>query len=353
MRKLAVVTCYKDYVRTHTIQAALDARQDVQAIQVKNAKQGVLRYPEVLWKLLKVRIRDKPDGYLLNFRGYELLPFVLLIAGRKPVIFDEFINLTEWVVDEHHKVKHGGLLARILNNVYGWLLRHCRVILADTPVHVAYSAERSGVAIEKYVSVPVGTDNAVFYPRAQKPTKPFTVLYYGSMLPLHGVDIVLAAAKLLQDTPAIDFHFVGGKDKIAAQIAAASAAGVNVRHTPWIAYADLPDAIAKAGINLAGPFGDTLQSQYVVTGKTYQLLAMAVPCIVGENIATTDFVDKQNSLVVPQGDAAALADAIRWAFEHPKELARIGKRGRALYEKAFDEPTIARQVRLALAQAGL
>lgn len=353
MKKIVSITCYKDYVRTHTIEAALRSQPDVEVVTIKNKRSGLLRYPEVLWATLRVRATQKPDAYLVNFRGYELLPFVLLIAGRKPVLFDEFINLTEWVVDEHKKIRKNGLAARLLNTVYGWLLRRCRVILMDTPAHAAYAAERSAVPLERYVSLPVGADNALFYPRKSKPSGQFTVLYYGSMLPVHGVNTVLEAAKLLQDTPEISFYFIGGKQGIVDQIVAAASAGLAVRHTQWVPYDELPNLVATAGVNLGGPFGNTPQSQHVVTGKTYQHLAVGAPTIIGKNASTADFTDKKHALVVPQANARALADAIHWAYAHPRQLAAIGAAGRKLYEQKFDEPAIAAQLQLALQRAGL
>ena len=49
-------------------------------------------------KTWRARRQQKPDVYLLTFRGYEMLPFyALLIAGSQPVVFDEWINPLEVV----------------------------------------------------------------------------------------------------------------------------------------------------------------------------------------------------------------------------------------------------------------
>jgi glycosyltransferase involved in cell wall biosynthesis len=69
-------------------------------------------------------------------------------------------------------------------------------------------------------------------------------------------------------------------------------------------------------------------------------LAAGVPTVVGASKASGLFKDKENSLVVPQGDSIALADTILWAHQHPEELHAIGKAGRKLYETAFSNQVI-------------
>ncbi len=370
--KIAVVTCYKDpdYIRARTLRAGLNRARGVETIIIKNSKHGLGRYGEVIKKIIKIKREDRPDAYLLTFRGYEMLPFLLAIAGKTPVIFDEFINLTEWVVDEHKKINRTSWAAKVLNNWYTRQLKKCRIILADTPAHAEYSAKRSGVPLEKYIAIPVGTDEKIFRPnsritymlygqsgqptntkqklqvlyeqkRQQLAAEHFQVFYYGSMLPLHGLGVVLKAAEHLKGEKHIEFLLVGGGKKIAAQIAAAKQAGANVKYKNWIPFEDLPDVIHQSSLCLAGPFGKTVQSQFVVTGKAYQFLACATPTVIGRNRASADFINKQNALVVQPGDPAELANTIRWAATHPAELQEIAKAGRQLFEQKFSTGVIA------------
>jgi glycosyltransferase involved in cell wall biosynthesis len=45
--------------------------------------------------------------------------------------------------------------------------------------------------------------------------------------------------------------------------------------------------------------------------------------------------DEDTGLLVPPGDPAALAQAIRRAMDHPQELAEIAKRGTEFAERRF------------------
>jgi glycosyltransferase involved in cell wall biosynthesis len=102
--------------------------------------------------------------------------------------------------------------------------------------------------------------------------------------------------------------------------------------------------VHAAGLTLGGPFGKTLQSQFVVTGKTAQFMACAAPVLVGQNSVSGVFIDKQNCLLVPPASARAIAEAVAWAAAHPAELRRIGTAGPKTYEQHFSQAIVNRRI---------
>jgi len=350
--KIAVITCYHDpdYVRARTIRAALRKVPGVSVIEVKNSSKGALRYPQVFWRLWQTKRHQKPDAYVLTFRGQEILPFVQLIIGKKPLVFDEFIVPIAYASGEKHKktlkIRVFYALARFSEPLYRSWLRHCKVILADTQAHAELSARTSNMNLSQYVALPVGTDENVFKPSTKKVTTPdkFRVFYYSTgMQPLHGIKYVLQAAELLKDNDSIEFLIVGGKKPLRDAVDAAAEHGAHVRYEAWIPFADLLSTMYESGLNMGGPFGGTNQAQHVITGKTYQMLAAAVPTLVGDSEATREFfLDKENALVVPQADPEAIKKAILWAQKHPLDLKQIALNGRKLYEKNFSTAALAK-----------
>lgn len=348
--KIAIVTCspLNDYARARSLRSAFAACQGVQTLVIRNHHTGLLRYPESMLKVCKARLFDRPDAYVFTFRGYEMLLFARLTMIRKPIIFDELVNFTEWMV-EQGRLKKGSLPYRLFRRWNIWMTRRCRFILADTDAHAKESATLNMLSIKRYKVLPVSADENIFKPQSTKTAirKTFTVLYYGHMVALHGLEYVLAAAELLKDQADIQFRLVGGKKqgRVARACAGAVRAGAHLTHESWLPFEELPTAIHQAGLTLGGPFGGTLQAGFVVTGKTYQALACAAPVLIGRNEVNEGFINKENCLVVPQADAKALAATIRWAADHPKELARIGQAGRKLYEKHFSEATFNKIIR--------
>lgn len=342
--KIAVITCYNqpDYIRARVLRATLTRVPGVEVITIKNSSIGVKRYPEVLWKVLKTRVRERPDVYLLTFRGYEMLPFVRLLSIGKPFIFDELVNLVEWVVLEHKKLK--GLPAKLLGFVYRAMLKSCRIILADTESHAEASSSISKIDRRKYRVLPVGTDESVFHyqePRQRQPGQPFTVFFYGYMLPLHGPNFVLDAAELLKEYKNINFIIAGRTEKYKPMIEAAIAGGARIEYREWVPFEELPELIANAAINIAGPFGNTFQAQHVINGKVYQFLASGSVALLGAGKNTADFKNHENCLIVPQGNAEDIAREIAWAYNNPEKLPGIARAGHKLYEAKYSNTVLA------------
>ncbi len=344
--KIAVVTCYyqPDYVRAVTLRNAVYDNPDHELIVIKNKHKGLLRYPEVLAKLIKVRVTQKPDAYLLTFRAYEIFPFANILTWPKPLIYDEFLNPLEWL-DEDRKEWWAKLIPKsLLRGFYKLLIKRPAVILADTDAHASYSQKILGVTSQKFVGLPVGTDESVFH--SVKPTKmtsTFTVFYYATMIPLHGLNVVLEAFEQLKNEP-IKLVFSGGDSETVAAVNASVERGANIEHHLWIPYKELKTYVANTQLTLGGPFGDTTQARMVVTGKTYQFLACNAPVLVGETEVKTSFKDGINCLSVPLGDPLALANKITWAYKNPKKLEAIRVAGRKLYEDEFAPASLSHQL---------
>jgi glycosyltransferase involved in cell wall biosynthesis len=356
--KVAVVTCYKDpdYVRARTIRAGLENQSDISLTVLKNRFKGLLRYPEIIFALLRLQKNNKPDVYILTFRGQEILPFLLLIAKKTPIIFDEFIVPLAWATDEKHdptlKNKLMSSAARSSAIFYRHWLAACRFILTDTTAHAENSARLSGVNSRQYRVLPVGADETLFMPPKSKPAsedKPFQVLYYGSMLPLHGIQHVLDAAVSLKDKDVI-FLIIGGGPPTVKLINVAKSQGAKIEYKKWIKFEELPEAIYSADLCLGGPFGGTPQAMQVITGKTYQFLACASPTMIGENEVSQLFVNRDNCLGVAQADPKAIASALVWAMNHRSELKTIGQNGRKLYDSDFSNNVISRELKNLLSE---
>jgi glycosyltransferase involved in cell wall biosynthesis len=353
--KVCIITCYKqpDYIRAKTLRAALESNDGVELFVVKNSRVGALRYPEVFIKILMTRVKYRPDVYILTFRGYEMLIPVRLATLGKTFIFDEFINLVEWVVYEHKKLKQHGLGEKLLKSVYRFWLNTADLILTDTVSHADLSSKMMRIPRAKYVPLIVSTDENLFNanktPQTRQSADILRVFYYGNMLPLHGVEIVLDAIKLL-DNEKVELTLIGGDEKMLAAVDRAREAGVNVTYKAWVDFKELPGYMQRADICLAGPFGGTFQSQYVLTGKSYQFLQMKRPIIVGENKESNIFTDKKDALIVKQASAKNLARAINWAYENRTKLPAIGQAGFLLYQRKLSNKVLARRVKELLAR---
>ncbi len=327
------------YVRTGTFLAALELSPNTKLHTAINTRTGFARYIETLLKLIWARWRYKPELYVLGFRGHELFWLVRLLTWGKPLVFDELMSPTESLLNEKHRLRRDGLMAKLIHRYERSVLKWSEHVLADTESHKKFLVECFGLSAAKVSVVPMSADEARFQPRGKGvPTSEsrFEVLFYGSFLPLHGVDVILEAAALLCDLP-ITFSLIGGH-RIDLSAFHRSIERLNlsrVRHISWIPYDQLPSHIARVHLCLGGPFGNTDQAQRIVTGKTCQSLAMAKPTMIGRTEVEMGFVHRRNCLLVPQANSQALAREIRWASENPTPLQTIGQNGYQLYRQQF------------------
>ena len=158
-------------------------------------------------------------------------------------------------------------------------------------------------------------DESIYYPHTvEKPEEAegkFVVLYFGSVLPLQGVDIVLEAAEKFKDKTDICFYIIGPVDgKIKKVI------GKNIHYIPWLEQQKLSDYIAFSDLCLAGHFcADIDKAKRTIPGKAYIYQAMKKPMVLGDNSANRElFSDGEKGVYfVRMGDGSALAEAITTA----------------------------------------
>jgi len=343
--KLCYVLSYRDpnYIRTSTILNSIDKIGDIDVYRAINTSKGIKRYLQTIAKLITIRLKYHPDAYLLGFRGLEIFWLVRLITAGKPLIYDEFIEPVDWFTTEHQKFGINSLPGKALRSYNHWVLKSSTAVLADTTAHAMHSAKTNHIAIDKYCCVPVSTDESVFKPSPNlRPKEDFIVFFYGSMLPLHGVEQIFKAIPLTASQ--VKFHIVGGQLDVLVN-SLPSQVKKRVKYENWIPFQKLPEAVAKSSLCIGGPLGGTSQSMRVITGKTFQFLAMGKPVIIGKTNVVSPLNDKQNCLIVEQKSPESLARAINWAYENKDQLGKLGRAGLDTYQREYSNEVLASKLR--------
>jgi glycosyltransferase involved in cell wall biosynthesis len=296
---------------------------------------------------------------VLGFRGHEIFWPIRWIARDKPLIIDALMSPSAALAEESKAGVIGRMIAPLLRRMELGILRHADLVLTDTNLHASYYEMQFGLPRDKILTLPVGAAEPAQEPapRASKPLgstgcTTFNVLFFGSMLPLHGIDTIVEAAARLRDLP-IRFDFVGGNTRQVRRLTklCADLDVTRYTHRRWVPLHELiAHDIPQADLCLGGPFGGTPQASRVITGKTSQCLALGKATVIGRIGEDIGLQDKVNCLLVPQADADALAEAIQWGFVHREALAGIGANGRTLYQLTLSVITIATRLVPAIEQ---
>jgi glycosyltransferase involved in cell wall biosynthesis len=144
------------------------------------------------------------------------------------------------------------------------------------------------------------------------------VLFYGQLIPLHGIETILKAA-LSERGRAHGWHIIGKGQQ--SKLVTSRLAGANANHIvheDWVPYNSLISAIAETDICL-GIFGSSRKAASVVPNKVYQCLAAGRTVITRQSPAMDEVFPAKTAglMLVPDADPAALLDAI--------DAARIGQ----------------------------
>jgi glycosyltransferase involved in cell wall biosynthesis len=269
------------------------------------------------------------DVVVVGYPGHLDMTAAKRVAGSRPVVFNPLVSLEDTMVDDRGLFAPRSLRGRVLRAIDRRAFRTADLVVADTRAHAAYFATRFDIPQDRLAVCYVGAEDRLFSPGPRRESE-FSVLFVGKLIPLHGVETILAAAAL---APEIPFHIVGS-----GQLDTALAnTPPNVRHDPWVEYELLPDLYRSAGCAL-GIFGVSDKAGRVIPNKAFQALATGTPLITSDTPAARELLaDGRDALLVPSGDPQELAAAVRRLASDKVLAAEIGMRSRETYVEHASE----------------
>ena len=295
------------------------------------------------------------DVMVVGYAGHFdiFLARLLTIFSRKPLVFDALLSLTETIIEDRGLVPRGSLLTRLVYLVDKYSCHLADLVLLDTEAHIRHFQQDFGVRLDKLRRVPVGADEV--YCRGPSPPppllagegNPFRVVYFGQYIPLHGVNYIVEAAKILEEDPGIRFELVGDGQTYGEASSLAERLQVkNVTfHRTWLLPEDLiADYIITADVCL-GAFGDSPKARRVVPIKVFVALAMGKPVITGDSPAAREMLTHgTDAILCEMADPGALAQAILLLKRNRPLREKIAKEGYASFQNKFSSRVIGAMV---------
>jgi glycosyltransferase involved in cell wall biosynthesis len=279
---------------------------------------------------LVIRRPRRFDAFIVGYPGHLDLPAARRAARGRPIIFNPLVSLADTLVGDRRRFRPGSVAARALEAIDRRAFRSADLVVADTHAHAQFLADLAGLAVVEVCLV--GAEDRLFRP-GWRPPQRFTALFVGKLIPLQGIETILAAARLAPDIP---FRIVGS-GQLASLL---SSPPPNVEHVPWVEYDRLPAELHCAGCAL-GIFGTTGKGQRVIPNKAFQALACGTPLVTADTPAARELLAHGDSaLLVPPGDPEALAGAVRELAAHDGLTRRIAAGGRATYERHASEAVL-------------
>jgi glycosyltransferase involved in cell wall biosynthesis len=184
---------------------------------------------------------------------------------------------------------------------------------------------------------PHGVDLRRFASRPSGRGRPFSFLAVGRLVPKKGFDVLIQAASRIED--GVRIRIVGEgpeRDRLAAAIAAVDVSR-KVELVGPRTHAELPDEYARADAVVVPSITDAGGDRDGLPNVVLEAMASARP-VVGSRIGAIPSAVKhgETGLLVPEGDALGLAEALATLVRDPALRRRLGRTARARVERDYD-----------------
>lgn len=253
------------------------------------------------------------------------------------------------------------LLISFFRRLERYVYRHAAAVSVHSPGNAAW-LRAQGVAAAKLHTIPNWVDLEPFADRAgENPFRRqlglgdrFVVLFAGVMGYAQDMEMIVEAAARLADEPRVVFLLVGeGSERTGVERRVHELGLKNVRLLPFVSRDDYPALVAASNVGLV-TLKKTMKTP-VVPSKLATYMAAARPVLASlnpESDACALIRRADCGLLVPPGDAEALAAAVRRLLEHPQQAADLGARGRAFARSRLARPVCIAQYECLLGEVG-
>jgi glycosyltransferase involved in cell wall biosynthesis len=233
---------------------------------------------------------------------------------------------------------HNSLLHRSLAKIAGFLYRSCDRLVVVTPAFKEYLVEHWRVPEDKIFVVENGVETSLFsrltpniaLRRELGAQEKFVASYIGTIGNAHGLETLLEAASLLQETaPKVLFLLVGEGAEKARIISLARSRGLtNVRFVGQQPREKIPAYITASDACLV-LLKRTELFKTVLPTKMLEFMSCARPVILGVDGHARKIMEQANAgIFITPEDPAALAEAVMRLAADPALRESLGRNGR-------------------------
>jgi colanic acid/amylovoran biosynthesis glycosyltransferase len=184
--------------------------------------------------------------------------------------------------------------------------------------------------------------------REWDPGKPIKVLTIARLIEKKGVAFSIeAVSRLLSKGEKIEYSVVGDgvlREDLQQLIESMGIEG-QVRLLGWKTHEEVRRLLAESHVLVAPSLTSESGDQEGIPNAIKEAMASGLPAISTFHSGIPELVtDGVSGLLVPERDAASLADALAYLMRHPEVCNRMGKAGRMQVEQEFDTNSLNKQL---------
>jgi len=284
-----------------------------------------LRLPFKLWN---------KDLIFVSYMGYFLVIFIRIFS-KKPIVYDYYLSLFEMLCLDRKLFKEDSLLGKFTFWLDKRSLELADYIILDTSTMIKGAVDRYDIDPDKFIRLPLAVNEEKIYPMDVKRHKEmFTFVYMGSYIPFHGVDILMKAAKLVQDK-GMEFHLLMlGKGQTYEENMQLSK-DLKLKNIEFISYVSMEELnhYYNASDVTIGVFVNSVRSKGFITNKAYEAFAIGKPHLTLKTPAMQElFVDNETIFFVDESSEVALAERMLEIIDNKALRDKVAVNAMNLYQ---------------------
>lgn len=171
-------------------------------------------------------------------------------------------------------------------------------------------------------------------PDERESSKPFVIMYHGSLVERHGLDLaVMALGKIRESFPRVELRIYGRStpflERVMDSVRKSELREV-VRYLGPKKLEQIVEAICECDVGII-PNRRSIFTELNTPTRIFEYLSQGKPVIAPRAPGILDYFGPQELVFFELGDADDLAASLEYVFTHPEEMLRTVERGQGVY----------------------
>jgi glycosyltransferase involved in cell wall biosynthesis len=280
-----------------------------------------------------VHVHNMPDVLVFS----ALIPKLL---GAKVIIdlHDPMPELMETIFGLRQESRAVWLLKMLEK----WSLRYADAVITVNEACKRIFSARSCSA-DKITVIMNSPDERIFRhheaseqnPGVRDNSKPFVIMYHGSLVERHGVDLAVSALQTVRNKiPNAELRMYGRSTPFLEQVmnqVRESELGEAVRYLGAKSLEQISQAIGECDVGMI-PNRRSIFTEINTPTRIFEYLSQGKPVIAPRTPGILDYFEPSELVLFEVGDTGDLAVKIEYVFRHPQEMTGIVKRGQEVFQ---------------------
>lgn len=280
-------------------------------------------------------------------------PIITVILGklfRKKIITEFYFSWYDATINDWKKYSSKNIKAKILKFIDYIIMR-----LADKLIFLNKTEARRYMKLilnkeREYTVIPLSIKERkkVELNFCKESSKEFNVVWWGSYIPLHGVEKIIKAAKILENKN-IKFYILGNSEeksiKYKKMIINFKLNNCYIINDITFSNGKLEEFLVKKCDLALGGFGDSSKINEVITNKMLDIFSMKGICLTAPSKAIDEYFKVEESVFYCEKTPEAIAEKIMDISKKGcKDIKNISENSYKIYKKYFTKQNYEKEI---------